>query len=110
MRWLRGAAPGDLPADAFDLVVLSEVAYFLDGPDLLTTLRAVRRSLREGGELVVADWRHPTGDIPLDGPAAHRQVAAVLDLPLRARYEDSDLLIEVWGDPLSTYDSHRSRG
>jgi LmbE family N-acetylglucosaminyl deacetylase len=109
LHWRHGTAPHDIPAERFDLIVLSEVAYFLDGPDLLSTLRTVRRALRPGGEIVLADWRYPTGDIPLDGPTAHRQVTAALDLPRRARYEDADLLVEVWGEPLSTYDSHRSR-
>lgn len=104
VRWVLGAAPADLPADPVDLVVLSEVGYFLDGPDLLTTLRTVRRQLRPGGEIVVANWRHPTRDIPLDGPTAQTQAASMLDLPLRARYEDADLVLEVWGEPLSVYD------
>lgn len=109
VQWLQGTAPADIPDDTFDLIVLSEMAYFLDGPDLLATLRAVRRALRPGGEIVLADWRHRTENIPLDGPTVHRQVAAAMDLPLRARYEDADLMVEVWGDPVSTYDSHRNR-
>ncbi|MDG4664850.1 SAM-dependent methyltransferase [Mycobacterium sp. 236(2023)] len=104
VRWLRGTVPADLPRETFDLIVLSEVTYFLDGPDLLSTLRRVRQALAPDGEIVLANWRRPTDDIPLDGPTTHRQAAAVLDLPVRARYEDADLLIEVWGHPLSVYD------
>lgn len=103
VRWIVGAAPADLPGGTFDLIVLSEIAYFLDGPDLLRTLRAVRRALLPHGEIVLANWRHPTENIPLDGPTAHRQAAAMMDLPRRARYEDADLLIEVWGDPVSLH-------
>lgn len=101
--WLLGAAPSDIPDSDFDLIVLSEVTYFLDGPELLATLRAVRRRLRPRGEILIANWSAPTENIPLDGPTAHAQAAAVFDLPLRARYSDADLTIQVWGEPRSVY-------
>ena len=103
VRWSLGAAPGDIPDGRYDLIVLSEIGYFLDGPDLLTTLRTARRLKRCGGEIVLAHWRLPTSGIPLDGELVHRQAAAVLDVPLRASYRDADLLIEVWGDPGSVH-------
>ena len=109
IRWMCGAVPADLPDEKFDLIVLSEVAYFLDGPDLLSTLRAVRGALLPEGEIVLANWRHPTENIPLDGPTAHRQAAAMMGLPRRACYEDADLLIEVWGDPVSLHVESRRR-
>lgn len=101
--WLLGAAPADIPVADFDLIVLSEIAYFLTGPELLATLRAIRRQLRPRGEILIANWSAATDNIPLDGPAVHDQAAAVLDLPLRARYQDADLVIQVWGQPLSVY-------
>ncbi len=103
VEWLLGAAPADIPDSEFDLVVLSEITYFLDGPELLATLRAVRRRLRPRGEVLIANWSAPTENIPLDGPTAHAQAAAVFDLPLRARYHDTDLTIQVWGEPQSVY-------
>lgn len=107
VHWICGAAPGDLPAETFDAVILSEIGYFLDGPDLAATLRSVRRRLTSRGEIVLAHWRGPTTDIPLDGAAVHAQAAALLDLPLRARYEDADLIVEVWGEPVSVYREYR---
>ena len=103
VRWVHGVAPGDIPDGEFDLIVLSEVGYFLDGVDLLTTVRALRRRLRVDGELVIANWRASTFDIPLDGPTVQWQAAAMLDLPRRARYEDADLVIDVWGQPISVH-------
>ena len=51
----------------FDLIVLSEVTYFLDGPELLATLRAVRRRLRPHGEVLIANWSAPTKTSPWMG-------------------------------------------
>lgn len=107
VRWICGAAPADLPDETFDAIILSEIGYFLDGPDLIATLRTVRRHLTARGEIVLAHWRGPTTDIPLDGAAVHGQAAALLDLPLRARYEDVDLVVEVWGEPVSVYREYR---
>lgn len=96
----RGHAPADVPTDPaapFDLVVLSEVGYFLTGDALLATLRAARAVLAEGGEIVLCHWRHPTSDIPLDGPLVHAQARRALDLPRRVAYRDDDVLLDVYG-------------
>lgn len=106
VEWLRGELPGvldEVSGSPFDLVVISEVGYFLRGDEWLATVRGARRLLADGGEIVLCHWRHPTTGIPLDGPLAHRQAHAMLDLPLRVRHEEPDLLLSVHGGrPLTT--------
>ncbi|WP_377640180.1 PIG-L family deacetylase [Oryzobacter terrae] len=94
----EGTAPHDLPAGPFDLVVLSEVGYFLTPLELLATLRRCAAALAPGGELLLCHWQHPTTDVPLDGRLVHDQAASQLGLHRRASYADEDLRIEVWGD------------
>ncbi len=102
VRWVVGGAPDDVPPGPVDLVVLSEVGYFLTPTEWLRTLRVVRDRLADGGEVVLVHWRHPTDDIPLDGPAVHEQAATALaDLGHRVRHEDGDVLLDVWGGPAS---------
>lgn len=102
VRWVLGGAPDDVPPGPADLVVLSEVGYFLTPSEWLRTLRVVRDRLSDGGEVVLVHWRHPTDDIPLDGPAVHEQAAAALgDLGHRVHHEDGDVLVDVWGGPAS---------
>lgn len=101
VRWLHGTLPSTPQrlaeeGERYDLVVLSEVGYFLRGSELLAVLRAVQRLLTDDGELVLVDWAHPTEDIPLDGPLVHAQVESVLGPP-RVRYRDADVLLDVWG-------------
>lgn len=95
-----GNLPGalaDLDGD-FDLVVLSEVGYFLSGMELLATLRRARGLLDPGGELLLCHWQHPTQRVPLDGVLVHEQARDFMGDAPRARHHDGDLCIEVWGD------------
>ena len=98
---VHGVAPGDLPAGPFDLVVLSEVGYFLTPLELVATLRRAEAALAPGGEVLLCHWQRPTTDVPLDGVLVHEQAATVLSGTRRAEYVDEDVRIEVWGDPLS---------
>jgi LmbE family N-acetylglucosaminyl deacetylase/SAM-dependent methyltransferase len=95
---VRGTAPADLPSGPFDLVLLSEVGYFLSPLELVATLRRCEAALAPGGELLLCHWQHPTRDVPLDGPLVHDQAASVLRAGHRASYVDEDLRIDVWGD------------
>ncbi len=62
--------PTGWPAGPFDLIVLSEVAYYFDD-DALTALAArVSASLEPGGDLVLVHWRGPT-DYPQPGDRVH---------------------------------------
>jgi trans-aconitate methyltransferase len=53
--------PDDLPAGPFDLVVASEILYYLDGPDFHTTLTWITTTLLPGGRVVAVHW---TGSAP----------------------------------------------
>ncbi|NHA66443.1 bifunctional PIG-L family deacetylase/class I SAM-dependent methyltransferase [Phycicoccus flavus] len=100
VAWVRGRAPGAVPDGPFDLVVVSEVGYFLTPVELLATLRRVHAALAPEGEVVLVHWRHSTDEVPLDGPTVHAQAGAVLaDLGHRVRHADADVLADVWGGP-----------
>lgn len=45
--------PGDMPRGPFDLIVVSEILYYLKPNDLRLLLSALERSLAPGGRLVV---------------------------------------------------------
>ena len=66
-----GAIPDDIPRGPFDLVVASEVLYYLDGPELDRTLSRLAEELRAGSRLVAVHWL-PTGpDRPLTAGYVH---------------------------------------
>jgi len=72
-----GALPHALPVGPFDLIVLSEVLYYLSPADLDTAAAAVLRALSPGGDVLMVHWLGETG-YPLTGDeAANRFIARV---------------------------------
>ncbi|WP_375483074.1 class I SAM-dependent DNA methyltransferase [uncultured Jatrophihabitans sp.] len=91
----RGALPGDWPDEPADLVVLSEVGYYLDRTDLRTAVDHVAASLRDGGSLVAVHWRHPAPDYPLSGDEVHDVIEAHPAFERLGRYRDEDVVLDV---------------
>ena len=69
VRFEQGAVPKDWPEGRFDLVVLSEVTYFLDRPDVARLARKVEGALEPDGDIVLVHWLGLT-DFPLSGDEA----------------------------------------
>ncbi len=65
----RMAVPGDWPEGSFDLIMLSEVVYYLDRPDLTRLVGRVRQSLAPAGDVVLVHWTGQT-NYPLHGDEA----------------------------------------
>ncbi|MDT8329819.1 class I SAM-dependent methyltransferase [Roseomonas gilardii] len=86
VEFLHGRVPEDWPEERFDLILFSEVLYFLDGEDLKRVCERVERSLRPGGDVVLVHWL-PETDFPLSGDeATERFIAGMADVlkPLAA--------------------------
>lgn len=82
----RGPAP--------DLVVVSEVGYFLSPARLR---RTARRIADTGAQTVVAcHWRHPIVGWPLTAVEVHAVLDALLPLPRTVTVEDPDFELVVW--------------
>lgn len=92
----RGSLDEPWPAGPFDLLVLSEIAYYLAADTLAEVLRRECPRLEPGATVVAAHWRHPVADYPLTGDAAHAVVAATPGLTPLGRYRDDDVLIDVF--------------
>ena len=65
----RMAVPAEWPDGAFDLILLSEVVYYLDAADLARLAGRVAAALVPGGEALLVHWTGET-DYPLSGDAA----------------------------------------
>ena len=88
--------PSQYPDGPFDLVVVSEVGYFLSPAELDRLISRIAESLDPDGVVLLCHWRHPVAGWVLDGPEVHERFrASVLLPPEAARYEDRDVEIVV---------------
>ncbi len=93
---LRSSLDSPWPPGPFDLLVLSEVAYYLQADTLASVLRRECPRLAPDANIVAAHWRHPVADYPLTGDAAHAVITQTPGLTSLGCYRDSDVVIEVF--------------
>jgi len=84
------------PTGPFDLLVLSEVAYYLDRDTLTMVLGRECPRLAPDAVVIAAHWRHTVADYPLTGDEAHRVIAATPGLTSIGQYRDNDVVVEVF--------------
>lgn len=63
--------PRDYPQESFDLVLLSEVGYYLNWDDLRQTQQLIIEHLEIGGHLLLVHWTLPVPTYPLTGELVH---------------------------------------
>jgi SAM-dependent methyltransferase len=88
--------PGAFPAGRFDLVVFSEVGYYLADADLAELLDRCVAALPPGGDLVAVHWRRPVAEHARPGDEVHARLAATPGLARTARHEEADFVLEVY--------------
>jgi 2-polyprenyl-3-methyl-5-hydroxy-6-metoxy-1,4-benzoquinol methylase len=87
-RFERMAVPQAWPKGGFDLVLLSEVLYFLSLEDIVATAAHARHSLLPGGTLLLVNWiGNPESPQPGDRAAEAFMAAADLPVAVQARAE-----------------------
>ncbi len=69
-----GVIPESIPAGPFDLVVASEILYYLTEEALSATLARLEQVLGDSGRLVCVHWRPAGAERPFDAAAVHQRV------------------------------------
>jgi 2-polyprenyl-3-methyl-5-hydroxy-6-metoxy-1,4-benzoquinol methylase len=69
VRFEKLTIPGDWPQGRYDLIVLSEILYYLSAPDVEKTADLARAALLEGGAILMVHFLGVT-DYPLTGDEA----------------------------------------
>ncbi len=67
----QAAIPGDYPNGSFDLVMMSEVGYYLSLDDLKKAKEKIINSLEKDGDLMLVHWLPFVPDYPLSGDEVH---------------------------------------
>jgi hypothetical protein len=91
----RGAMPHDWPAGMFDLVVLSELGYYLSPEDLDLLLDRVVASLAPRATLLACHWRHPVAGYPATGDEVHARLLARPELVRAVAHEEEDFRVDL---------------
>lgn len=94
---VRCAGIEDWPAGSFDLIVFSELAYYLSDESFAGFLTSAAASLRPGGVVLAAHWRHPVPGGFRSAESAHAALAGIDGWTRHASYRDADVLIDVIG-------------
>ena len=69
ITFLKASFPAQTPPGPFDLIVLSEVLYYLDRTDLAHARSVILDRLTPGGDVILVHWLGKT-DYPLSGDEA----------------------------------------
>lgn len=63
--------PQHFPEEQFDLILLSEVGYFLSWEDLEKLAQLMMEHLEPGGQLLLVHWTPVVAEFPLTGDQVH---------------------------------------
>ncbi len=99
VRFRRMQVPAEWPAGWFDLMVFSEVLYFLAATDIEQCANRVRGSLLPGGMVILVNWLGETDDPTPGNDAAEMFIGATAGklTARRERYEGYRLDVLVAG-------------
>ena len=81
---------------AFDLVVVSEMAYYLPADVWQGLVRRIVASLAPGGLLVMCHCRYPYDDYVTSADFVHGAAAAMPELSTRFHHAEPDFLLDGW--------------
>ena len=87
--------PQDWPEGRFDLIVVSEVGYYLAPGELAGLFERVEAALLPGGTLALCHWRHPISGWELDGDSVHAAARRHLGWADAGLYRERDFILEV---------------
>ena len=95
---VRDAVLGEaepLPGAPIDLIVLSEVLYYLPADEVAVAVGKLLDLAAPGADVVAVHWRHPIDGMELDGDGVHRRLAAMGRLTPIGSWVEADFRIDV---------------
>jgi len=92
----EGRLPEDWPVGSFDLIVVSEWAYYLAPEQFARVIERLVASLTANGAVLACHWLHPIEGCPMVGREAHALLDEQLKMHRTLRHEEKDFLLEMW--------------
>lgn len=95
-RVIQARLPQQWPDERFDLIVLSELGYYLDEADLNQWIDRALASLTADGQLLACHWRPAIEGCPLDAEWVHAILQDRLNMPRLFSHQEPDFLLDIW--------------
>ena len=93
---LRLATPVEWPNEPLDLVVVSELGYYLSEGTLRMLCQRAKDSVGDAGTVLACHWRAPIAGCALNGDDVHRVLHASLGMHRIAHHFERDFVLDVW--------------
>ena len=95
VRVERAAVPHEIPDGPFDLVVVSELAYYFGPDDRAVLWRALTERLTPGGTLLAVHWIREAPEYPVTGDEVHDELARLDGFARIAEHREADFRLDV---------------
>lgn len=102
--------PQEWPAGQFELIVLSELCYYLDAEDLQRLIDCALKALTDNGQLLACHWRPRIDGCPQTAEQVHELLAQRLGMAHLVQHHDTDFLLDLWsrdGTSVATHEGLR---
>lgn len=94
----KASFPKELPADQFNLIMVSEVAYYLSAADWKGAIGALYERLVSGGHIVLVHWLPEVPDYPQTGDEVHDRFEQLMRDKMKSVFSNraENYRIDVW--------------
>lgn len=88
--------PDDWPEETFDLIIVSELAYYFPADVWKDMVHRIVASLIPGGLLLMCHCRYPYDDYLTSADFVHSTAGARPELQARVHHTETDFLLDGW--------------
>ncbi|MGZ0715212.1 SAM-dependent methyltransferase [Pseudomonas palleroniana] len=102
--------PEQWPTGQFELIVLSELGYYLDAADLRRLIDCALASLAPNGQLLACHWRPLIEGCPQTAEQVHALLQQRLGMHPVVQHHEEDFLLDLWsrdGTSVATHEGLR---
>lgn len=92
----QAIVPEALPQQRFDLIVISEILYYLSEQHLLELMTWLNQSLQPEGCILACHWKYPIDHFELNGLLVHQQLKQYLTTAHYLSVHDHDFELDLW--------------
>lgn len=88
--------PEDYSIQKFDLILISEMAYYLSANELHQFIEKLKHSLNDDGEILCCHWRHEIQGFELNAEQVHQAFQQHFPFHHYLSLNDPDFMIDLW--------------